>query len=328
MIRVKMTGANLPLLGQTENGMGKWKDCQFFFNDPNVQECDYWFVFDDYGLKSDNVAVCPKEHIYLVMGEAEKIRIYGNDFVNQFYNIVTVQRKRYNVPKSYYRYLAAWFVGLHFEKGKADYVHYKTYSDLKGMEKQAFTKTKTLSIVSSNKKMNEGHKARLKFASKVKEYFGEQVDFWGRGIRDFTDKWDVLAPYKYHIAIENYVCDDYITEKLFDPFLAMTYPIYHGASNVTDYFSPNAFSTIDIYHPDEALHMIEKIITSDTYEKHFDDLWEARNLVLDEYNIFNEMYKIIHLTDYAGIRERHKLDREHIGVIKRVKGKILSLIGS
>ena len=38
-----------------------------------------------------------------------------------------------------------------------------------------------------------------------------------------------LGAYKFHIAIENWACDDYITEKFWRPLLVGSVPIYFGS---------------------------------------------------------------------------------------------------
>jgi len=53
----------------------------------------------------------------------------------------------------------------------------------------------------------------------------------------------LLAKYKYVIAAENAVCDDYVTEKLWKPLQVGAVPIYLGAPNIEEYL-PNANSAI------------------------------------------------------------------------------------
>lgn len=323
MITVKCTGADLPIIEQSRDGF--WGECHFVWNNANVKECDYWFIFDGYGLDKDNEAICPPENVYFVMAEAEGIQTYNKSFIKQFHNLITVQRNRYNVPHVYYKCLAPWFVGLKFSGGVADRIHYKPYRWLETMGLD-IKKTKLLSIVSSNKQMSEGHRQRLCFVSKVKEYFGNQVDFFGRGINEFADKWDVVAPYKYHIAIENYVCDDYITEKFYDPVLAGSYPIYHGAKNIGNYFDSRSYIQIDINQPEKAIKTIEEIINSDTYEKNKQYLIESRKLILNKYNIFNEITDIIRLNNYSsGIPRINHIQSEN-KLIWRIENKLRRIL--
>lgn len=41
-----------------------------------------------------------------------------------------------------------------------------------------------------------------------------------------------VAKYKFTIAIENAICDDYITEKLWRPLIAGSVPIYLGSPSI------------------------------------------------------------------------------------------------
>jgi alpha-1,3-fucosyltransferase 10 len=46
------------------------------------------------------------------------------------------------------------------------------------------------------------------------------------------DFWQLLSKYKFAIAFENAVCEDYITEKLWRPLILGTIPIYYGSPSV------------------------------------------------------------------------------------------------
>lgn len=41
-----------------------------------------------------------------------------------------------------------------------------------------------------------------------------------------------IARYKFIVSIENSVCDDYITEKLWRPLIAGVVPIYFGSPSI------------------------------------------------------------------------------------------------
>lgn len=300
MITIKVTGIAMPLFRQIPGGKDIWGDVRFVNNNPDVKECDYWFIFDSYGLEVDHEAFCPPHNVYFVMGETEEIRIYNKRFVKQFRNLITVQKMNYGVKNVFHDYFPVWFAGLIFN---GDSVELNPLCDYDHLSQSKFfpRKTKKMSIIASNKTMCEGHLLRYNFAKKVKDYFGDDVDFFGRGIRGFADKWDVLAPYKYHIAIENYATKDYITEKFHDPLLAWCYPIYYGAPNVSDYFNPSSFTTIDIKSPDNAIRIIEDILTRDPYENKLEAINESREKVLNEENVFQKMsaYAKKNLSDEA-----------------------------
>ena len=122
---------------------------------------------------------------------------------------------------------------------------------------------------------------------KLKKYFNDEIDLFGRGINDFEDKWDVLAPYKYNICIENTKQDDYFTEKINDCFLSFTFPIYYGCNNLNKYYSPSSFKEIDINSYDFSLRIIENILNDKShYNEHLNSINVSRQKCLNSYNIF------------------------------------------
>jgi len=60
-----------------------------------------------------------------------------------------------------------------------------------------------------------------------------------------SNKYEIMSKYKFAFSYENISgYNGYITEKIFDPFLAGTVPIYLGSENILDYIPNNTF--IDI----------------------------------------------------------------------------------
>jgi hypothetical protein len=120
------------------------------------------------------------------------------------------------------------------------------------------------------------------------------MDVFGWGIRDIGDKWEAIAEYKYHIVIENCVYPDYWTEKLSDTYLGGDYPIYSGCPNLSRYFNPDAFTAIDISNVEESIEKIENCIKNDLYENSRLAIQEAKNKVLNQYNLFAIIHNLIH----------------------------------
>jgi hypothetical protein len=133
---------------------------------------------------------------------------------------------------------------------------------------------------------------RIKFVERLQEHFGDQLDVFGRGFRPFEDKWDVLRPYKYHIAIENSSQRYYWTEKISDCYLTETFPFYHGCTNLSDYFPKEAYMPIDIRKPDEAIEIIENAIQNQLYEQSVNVLSNCKQRVLGEYNMFEYVARL------------------------------------
>lgn len=274
MIKVKLTTYNYDplirgsILKQTPNQSLRWGEAQFYFNE-EIEKCDYWVVFDY--LPKEETTSCPKENTIFIAGEPSSIKKYNEKFLNQFSKIITCQR-RIKHPKTYY------MAPGHTWRPE------KSYDELSGNDK--VEKSKLISLVVSNKAGTPGHQKRLGFCLKLKEHFGDKIDIFGRGINDFDDKWDVLAPYKYSIAIENSVELDNMTEKISDCFTTLTFPFYHGCPNIDKYYDKNSYQLIDIDDFDGTCAVIEKIINDENhYDQHLKSLIEAKNKYLNHYSL-------------------------------------------
>jgi hypothetical protein len=143
-------------------------------------------------------------------------------------------------------------------------------------------KTRLLSTVTSNLGWMDGHRRRLEFLTRLKGDM--EYDWWGRGIRDLPDKWEGLAPYHYSLAFENFVAEDYWTEKLSDCFLAWTVPIYGGCPNVEAYFPADAMVRLDLANPERARSAVLRALESEPGERVKEALAVARDLVLERYS--------------------------------------------
>ena len=253
------------MLSHTPNNSGKWGNFQFFINE-HVSECDYWVVVDC--LPEKESALCPKNNLIFITCEPSAIKKYNQKFLSQFSKIITSQRNIKH-PAVY-----------HMPSGH-EWWPKKSFDELYGHDK--VEKTKLISIVASNKIYTPGHKKRLEFCLNLKNYFGDKIDMFGRGTRAFEDKWDVLAPYKYSIAIENSTEPDYISEKFTDCFVCLTFPFYYGCPNVHDYYDENSYQTIDIGDFKKSCDMIEKIVDDkDHYNRHLQNLIATKNKYLTQ----------------------------------------------
>ena len=73
---------------------------------------------------------------------------------------------------------------------------------------------------------------------------------------------------------------------MFDAFLAGAYPFYFGDPSIFEYFPQNSLTLIDINDIPGAIRTIEKAISENYFEKYQKEIWEARRLALDKYNLF------------------------------------------
>jgi hypothetical protein len=316
-IRLSSVTPRAMLVRQTPGSAGYWNGYRFLVNDLNANETeyDYWVVYG--GLRGTETGTCLKGGTFLVTGEPPSVKRYSRFFLRQFDAVVTCDRNlRHKRPIYSYQPLP-WHIGFRrFDHGDLEFI--KSYDELKAL--RAIKKSRGISVITSDKTITPGHQLRLEFVKKLKAYFGSDIDVYGRGIEEIQDKWDAIAPYRYHIAIENSVYPDYWTEKLSDAFLGGAYPLYHGCPNIHDYFRYGSLTRIDISDFSSAVAVIKRCLEDNTYEESRDHIMTARNMVLNEYNVFNLLVRVIQDSSSAerSVRRRRVLRREN-PVVRRIK---------
>ncbi len=285
MITVKVSTMNpeWPILRQTPGHSGIWGECRFVVNEP-LDSCDFWVVYD--GLPKPEKTVCPRGNTLLITAEPPTVKSYSERFIQQFATIITSHRSILHPNCIFSQQALPWMVGGKFIKESKTWgkEFSKDYDELINLKE--YPKDKLLSIILSRKSSTEGHARRLAFVQGLKEYFGDELDVYGVGINEIADKWDGIARYRYHLAIENSSCADYWTEKLSDAYLGNSYPLYYGCPNIADYFAEHSFTRVDIHNISSSLATIRSIIASNAYERAVPALQEAKNLILTKYNLF------------------------------------------
>lgn len=269
------------MIRQTPGRSGRWGDHEFIV-DRETDACDYWIVFG--GLRQAERTRCPRENVFFIAPEPPGVTRYTRRFLMQFSKVITCQGEMKHPGVMLRQLSLPWHVGQVMRGKKAEYV--SDYDSLKGA---TFSKSKLMSVVTSSQMMLPGHRKRLRFIETLRETFGDQLDVFGRGVREIADKWEGIAPYKYHIALENSCLRGYWTEKLSDAFLGGAYPIYAGCPNIHDYFPSGSLTCIDLDRPAEAIAAIKRCLREDSYENALPLIMQARELVLDRYNFFPAM---------------------------------------
>jgi hypothetical protein len=126
---------------------------------------------------------------------------------------------------------------------------------------------------------------RRKLATELMRYL--DVHSYGR---DLTNRWldedrgratklEVIASYKFTLAFENAIAPDYVTEKLYDPLVAGSVPVYLGAPNV-DQFAPADHCFVDVTDFAEPRDLADYLLTLNendaAYEEYF--AWKHKPL--------------------------------------------------
>ena len=145
-----------------------------------------------------------------------------------------------------------------------------------------FKKKKLLSIIQTNKSYCIEHDIRNEILHKLKQEFGKYIEVFGRDYNYVSDKLNALKDFSYHVCIENYFGKNFWTEKLSDPLVTKTNPIYLGCSNIGDYFPKNNFFHLSKHNDEKNLVLIENIIRK---KSHKFLCHKERELIFTKYNI-------------------------------------------
>ena len=294
----------------------EWGNCRFVLNE-EAREYDWLVVYDDlpreqvgrFSLRVETLA-CPRARTILVTTEPSSIKPYGTDYLAQFGMVVTYQEPwAISHPNLVFSHCGEhWHYGVRLPEPT-------TYDELKSAPvpvKQGVLST----VCSSKKERHTLHYSRFAFTQQLVAAMPE-LAVYGRGVRPVLDKREAIDPYRYHIAIENQISPHYWSEKLADVFLGYALPIYGGCPNVGDYFPAESYIPIDIGDADAAIATIREAIATHQYEKRLPAILEGRRLVLDEYNLFALLQRLIRDRDPgpggaepgAKIYSRHALRR-------------------
>ena len=311
---------------------GRWGDCEFLF-DRTARDYDWLVVYDDAPpgtgqarSKASEELACPRENSLLITTEPASIKAYGRGFAAQFGHVLTSQPPwALPHPGRHYQQAANhWFFGSANGRwmSHADLIRGPSVSD----------KMQAISVVYSSKRQwHTLHAKRFNFIEALRQRLPDMAVF-GRGATPMDDKASALAPYRYHLVVENHIGLHHITEKLSDAFLGRCLPFYAGAPNAADYFPAGSFVAIDIRDPAGAAECIRKAMLEDAWTKRLPEIEEARRRVLEEQNIFavscgiisgNHSGEILAHESDGLILGRHTWRRQHkIGGIAHVLEKL------
>ena len=199
-------------------------------------------------------------------------------------------------------------------------------------------------FIYSNSINGEGAPLRIAFCKKLQKY--KKVDCLGKVLHNKdvqmekrTGDWasaklEILKNYKFTIAFENRFTNGYTTEKLYQPMLSNSIPIYMGNPKVVEDFNPKAFINCNNYKNfDEVIDVIKELDNND--EKYMAMLREpVMNADFDfDYRtkLSNFLINIIEKGNKPYVRQRNAFTRfmEKQGNLIKTKGmhKVLHICG-
>jgi len=163
-------------------------------------------------------------------------------------------------------------------------------------------KTKVMSIMVSHKSYTIGHKYRHALVSHILKH-RLPIDIWGNGAKfykqrfpesnniygDFKSMAEMCENYTFTIAIENTSHDHYFTEKIVNPLLYDTIPLYWGCTKIEEYFPNYSIKLTGNINMD--IITINRVLKNPQYflAKHKANIEE----VLDKVNLIKNVERIM-----------------------------------
>ena len=134
-------------------------------------------------------------------------------------------------------------------------------------EKILRSKTKFCNFVYSNARCPE----RISFLQKLSRY--KRVDSGGTVLNNIghrvLHKVRFLEDYKFTIAFENSVAPGYVSEKIFEPMVVNSVPVYWGNPRIADDFNSKSFLDVTGLSVDGA---VERVVALDRNDDSYLDL--------------------------------------------------------
>lgn len=283
MLKIKVSTKNSnvsDMLKQSPNNDGVWGDAKFYINNDACTEADYWIIYDDFE-KTEQCRV-NERNVWLITTAPYVDNILNQYYLNQFAHIIIpsqlekIKGKIHNIPAP-----ELWRCG-------------KTYSTLSS--ESLPSKQRFLSVISYNLYRNT-----LDFLNQLRERI--DITVYGESpLVNYEDDNAIMSESKYHIVLENEIIDNYWTAALSRCYLNWAFPIYYGG-NISNYFSEQMYLSIDINNYADCVDYIENFIRSNNYNQSIQYLMEARHRILNEYNFYPYMLKLLQENAHYGIKD-------------------------
>ena len=250
-----------------------------FDTDPDCRDYDWLAVYDELQVERE-VLACPRERTILLTGEPTSIKSYSRAYTRQFGHLLTnrppeVERHpHHHLGRGYY----FWFVGRDLESCRLPVTA---------------PKERPVSACISAKQMGHTrHRDRFELMTALRQSV-PGLDWYGRGVRPFGRKFEVLDPYKYHVTVENHIAPHHWSEKIADAFLCECLPFYAGDPLLAEVFPAESFIPIPIDDPAEAVRIVRAAIAEDVYAKRREAVLEAKRRILLKYNFWAQVIEVI-----------------------------------
>lgn len=261
-----------------------------------IEAADAWFVID--GLSAvEESCVVPESQTFFVSGEnlSPPNYLLFSDmqlFLHQFSHVHSVfptlkTNGRFSQP------FLPWMVNA--GRGEVFVPHARDLNFLANFEFPR--KTRAISVFCSTKSTVPEHSVRLAFVRRLKSYFGDDLDWFGSGQNPIDEKWDGLHQYALTIALENRVSPGMFTEKILDPFLAWTYPVYWGAPDIGSFLPVGKGQVLDLRNFDDSIRTIRLALDIATKQESIDNLHAGREAVMGDLHFLRRIIELARIQE-------------------------------
>jgi len=149
-------------------------------------------------------------------------------------------------------------------------------------------KSKLVSIITSGKRNVPDHYKRHEIISKHSDI----IDIMGRGYNPIEPISKGLIDYMFHIAMENQSRDFHFSEKLINPIMVGSIPIYYGMPSIDKFFDTRGMI---LFNEVNELETILKNLNKDLYNKMLPYAHEnfkiAQEYILSEDWMYKNIFK-------------------------------------
>jgi hypothetical protein len=112
---------------------------------------------------------------------------------------------------------------------------------------------------------------------------------------------EILSEYRYSFEFDVGLTSNYWSERIYDSILLWCYPLYWGSRNLHEYLPKDSFAYVNIEAEGTELEAeVQKamyILRSDTRERNLKAIEEARDLMLNRYQMWAYMHDVVHNID-------------------------------
>lgn len=269
------------------DALGRYGDAVYGYA-ADMDRVDWLIAYSD--LDDGIVTTVPRSRRIVVLVEPPNIMTYHRRFLDQFGTVIgpiPVKVRQGRVLRTHIGF--PWFYGLTFDETGSRYRY--TRDELIALPRP--DKKSVLTAVLSNKKRTPMQRARLALAERLAGELGDQFLLFGKGFKPIPDKAEAIDGYRYHLAIENNAVPDLFTEKIIDPLIGWSLPVYAGCPNIADYLPGKAYVPIDVEDQRAAVTAIKELLARDPYMDHIDAIAEARIRLLTRYDLLSLIRGVI-----------------------------------